>query len=240
MKRKYGWIPDIPDYRDFYFSAPVRKLPTVVDLSNIIHQVWDQENLGSCTAQATSAQVWAVDSTKPYEPSRLFVYYATRQLEGTVGYDSGASIRNSIKSVVKFGFPRETSWPYIISKFANKPPINVWRSAARQKVLEYARVNQTAQSIQTVLAAGFTVNLGIMVYNSFEQPGGIVPMPDWNDSALGGHAILLVGYNRQTSLYKFLNSWGRNWGDNGFGYLPFNYVHSSDLTADLWTIREVK
>ena len=196
------WIPDIPDARDYVFKAD-RKIKldaAAVDWSGKIRKVWDQGNLGSCTAHSTAAQCWAMDVTDPlsYEPSRLFIYYQTRLLGNTIGWDSGGSIRNAIKSVVKFGYSKEESWPYKPVNYLTKPANTVYKEARTETVLEYGRVAQKQSELQKFLIAGFFINLGISVYSSFPMNDGIdyVKLPDLkNDKLLGGHAILLVGYN---------------------------------------------
>src|SRR5688500_11454235 len=119
---RFGWIPDLPDRRDkvYRIASPV-VLPPRVDLRPKMPPIWDQGSIGSCTAHSTAAQCWYLDETAPYEPSRLYIYYNTRILEGTIKWDSGATIRNSIKSVVKYGFAPETSWMYDVSKYKLKP-----------------------------------------------------------------------------------------------------------------------
>jgi len=126
--RGYGWVPDLPDHRDRVYQAPMRRLealPPSVDLSTGCPDVYDQGQLGSCTANAIAAAL-EFDQMKQqvkdvFVPSRLFIYYNERVIERTVDDDSGAMIRDGIKSVSKEGAPHETLWPYDISKFRTKP-----------------------------------------------------------------------------------------------------------------------
>src|SRR5262245_11406472 len=143
---KYGYVPDVKDHRDHIWAAPrkiVADLPPMSDLRPKMPPIWDQGDLGSCTANATAGQCWFLDKTAPYEPSRLFIYYTTRMMEGTVNYDAGASIRDSVKSVVRYGYPPESMWPYDISKFKKKPGSKVFKAALKERALKYARVDQT-------------------------------------------------------------------------------------------------
>ena len=137
-KRKvqhYGWIPDLPDHRDILYAAPVtamQKLPMQVDLRpQCPKEVYDQGQLGSCTANAIAAAI-EFDRMKlklrpAFTPSRLFIYYNERVMEGTVDADSGAQIRDGIKSVATQGAPPEPQWPYDITKFRDRPPAAVIR-----------------------------------------------------------------------------------------------------------------
>src|SRR5271154_1514724 len=128
----YGWLPDLPDQRDHLYAAPVEItaiLPASVDLRSNCPPVYDQGQLGSCTANAIAAAI-EFDRKKQrltdFVPSRLFLYYNERVMEGTVSSDSGAQIRDGIKSVSKIGAPREADWPYDIAKFTDKPPTKAY------------------------------------------------------------------------------------------------------------------
>jgi C1A family cysteine protease len=247
IKRKYGWKPDLADHRDvrMKLASPtlLKALPPIIDLRAMMPPVFDQGDLGSCTANATAAQIWAVDKTDPCEPSRLFIYYNTRILEGTTTYDSGASIRNSIRSVVKYGFVPDIAWPYIPTRFKQKPPVTAYKAATKDKVTQYMRLSQSPAGIKGALFQGFTVNFGFTVYPSFESVevtnGGMMPMPKIKEKVLGGHAVLIVGYNDEINRYIVRNSWGAHWGDAGYFYMPYEFVHNNDYCDDFWTIKAV-
>ena len=125
---RYGWIPDLPDFRDYRYAAPspaAAPLPPKVDLRTFCPPVYDQGELGSCTANAIGGAI-EFDQMKQalpdvFVPSRLFIYYNERVIEGTVDDDAGAMIRDGIKSVARQGAPHETVWPYTIAKFRTKP-----------------------------------------------------------------------------------------------------------------------
>lgn len=243
---KYGWRRDLPDHRDLKFKAKkdvVKSLPPVVDNRGTMPAVFDQGQLGSCTSNATAGQIWALAQNKALIPSRLFIYYNSRKLEGTTGSDSGASIRDSIKSVVRWGYAPETDWPYDISKFKKAPPKNAYNDAVKDKISKYQSVSQDPNSIKAALVTGDTVNFGFTVYESFESDAvtqtGIVPMPQPNETVLGGHAVLLVGYDDSKNWYIARNSWGAGWGDKGYFYMPYAYVHNHNLASDFWVITGV-
>lgn len=244
--RSYGWKPDTPDKRDNYWYASkkvIKELPPLVDLRNNMPKIWNQGSLGSCTANATAAQCWFIDKTEPYEPSRLFIYYNTRILEGTVGFDSGASIRNSIKSVIKWGFAPETLWPYIVDNFKKKPTSEAYKKAVKEKVQVYSRVPQHESHLKASIYEGYPVNFGFAVYPSFETDEvaktGRAVLPGPEEVMLGGHAVLLVGYDDTNKWYIVRNSWGDDWGDRGYFYMPYDYVHDPDLCDDFWIIKAV-
>lgn len=244
----FGWRPDLPDFRDWILAVDAEvdatRLPAHVDLrdAGILPGVYDQGNLGSCTANAISADARAVLKTQKLgdvDPSRLYIYYKEREAEGSTGEDSGAFIRDGLKAVAK-GFVPEAEWPYDISTFANPPrPIaDLDRDAQKDHVIQYLRVLRD-RGMRACLAAGFPFVFGISVYESFEQAtSGQIPMPGRGEALLGGHAILAIGYDDQRRRYIFRNSWGRGWGQNGDGTIPYDYLHSSALSSAFWSIRK--
>ena len=244
----YGWMPDVPDQRDLVFAAArVATLPPSVDLRPDCPPVYDQGQLGSCTANAIGAAIQFEQirqkEPKPFAPSRLFIYYNERAMEHTVGQDAGAQIRDGVKSVNHIGACPETDWPYAIAKFAQRPPARAFKDAPLGKAVSYQRVVQTLDQMKGCLAGGFPIVLGISVYESFESAqvakSGVVPMPASSEKLLGGHAILAVGYHDAEQRFIMRNSWGTSWGMQGYFTIPYAYLTDSNLCDDLWTIRMV-
>jgi C1A family cysteine protease len=249
-QQRFGWRPDSPDMRDFLLAVePAKALPRKVSLRTKMPSVYDQGQLGSCTANSIGAILefneLKQDESDAATPSRLFIYYNERAMEGTISQDSGAEIRDGIKSVAQVGAPPETSWPYVITKFAKKPTATAYKQALKHEAIRYARVPQTEIGLQTVLAAGYPVSFGFTVYESFESdvgPDGIVPMPQPDESVLGGHAVVAIGYKqiRGQLYFECRNSWGPDWADNGYFWLPAAYVMSHSLARDFWVIEQVE
>ncbi|WP_434614976.1 C1 family peptidase [Arthrobacter sp. A5] len=244
----YGWIPDLPDQRDHLYAVPpplVAKLPAKVDLTPQCPPVYDQGQLGSCTGNgiAGSLQFDAMKEGLPDTsvPSRLFIYYNERVIEGTVGSDSGAMIRDGIKTVAQTGACDESNWPYDITKFSVKPPDSCFQQAGSHRVISYSRVVQSLGQLKGCLAAGYPIVFGFTVYESFEEPTvtstGTVPMPASNEKVLGGHCVLAVGYDDAAQRFVIRNSWGSGWGKQGYATMPYAYLLTSALSTDFWTIR---
>jgi C1A family cysteine protease len=247
--KRYGWRRDTPDMRDFLLAvAPPKALPTEVSLRAQMPPIYDQGELGSCTANSVGS-ILEYNELKQQEkdaatPSRLFIYYNERAMEGTVNQDSGAEIRDGIKSVAQVGAPPETVWPYDIAKFAKKPTAKAYTAAKKHEAIRYARVTQTPLGLQSVLASGFPISFGFSVYESFEtdvKSDGIVPMPQPDERMLGGHAVVAIGYKPiQGQLYfECRNSWGTTWGDQGYFWMPSAYVTDPSLASDFWVIQQV-
>src|SRR5579871_874990 len=157
----YGWVRDLPDARDFLYAAPLirfpRGLPALVDLRPECPPVYDQGQLGSCTGNGIAGAIefdQRKQGNKEFTPSRLFIYYNERVIEGTVSQDSGAQVRDGIKSVATLGAPSETDWPYNINEFAQKPPATAYADAKLDLVSSYSRVAQSLTQMQGCLAEG--------------------------------------------------------------------------------------
>lgn len=245
---RYGWVPDLPDYRDYLFAAPAQfltKLPTHVDLRSHCPPVYDQGQLGSCTANAIGAAVQferMKQKLKPnFVPSRLFIYYNERAMEGSVNSDSGAQIRDGIKVVSTQGDCPETEWPYVANEFAIKPPKRCYTDALKYRSVSYQRVAQNLNQMKGCLASGYPFVFGFTVYESFESPAvaktGILPMPKPGEKTVGGHAVMAVGYDDKKGRMLVRNSWGKTWGQQGYFEMPYTYITNQNLVDDLWTIR---
>jgi C1A family cysteine protease len=249
-KLRFGWVPDLPDQRDFMYAAPTpvqQQIPASADLTSQCPPVYDQGQLGSCTANAIAA-AFQFDEMKQKEPnvsapSRLFIYYGERVIEGTISEDSGAQLRDGIKVVARSGVCPETEWPYEIAKFAQKPPSKCFTDAKKYTAVTYQRLIQDQNTMKGCLAEGFPFVFGVTAYSSFmtDQVAktGIVPMPNTQEKVVGGHAIMAVGYDDSKRVFKFRNSWGTGWGDAGYGYIPYSYLTDTSLASDFWTIRVV-
>ena len=256
--QRYGWIPDHPDSRDLKFNhlklmIPVG-LPPSVDLRSGFSPCYDQGDLGSCTANAAAGAVEFLqikEKTKTFTPSRLFIYYYERVIEGTVSSDSGATIRDSMKVIASMGAPPESMWPYNTGNFAVTPPDSSIIAAKRDLITQYLSVLQAGDALKTCLVQGYPVNIGFTVYDSFESnqvaTTGLVPMPGAAENVLGGHAVVVVGYDDNMTqadgstkgCYIMRNSWGISWGDKGYFYMPFQYLEDPNLADDFWTVRNL-
>src|SRR5690349_26479 len=247
--KRYGWVADLPDHRDHIYAAPmqvVTTLPPKVDLTQQCPQVYDQGQLGSCTANAIACAIefdLMKQNKRYFMPSRLFIYYNERDIEGTVDSDSGAQTRDGIKSVARQGDCPEDEWTYDTNKFAQKPPQKCYDDAVQHKAVRYQRVVRTLNQMKGCLASGYPFVFGFTVYESFESQDvartGEVPMPAMSEKVLGGHAVLAVGYDDGTSRFLVRNSWGPGWGMDGYFTMPYAYLTDENLADDFWTIRMV-
>lgn len=245
---KMGWLPDLPDQRDIMYAAPMTvmlKLPTSVDMRNQCPPVYDQGQLGSCTANALSG-AYEFDLKKQqkpdFMPSRLFIYYNERVLINTVNSDSGAYIRDGIKTMNNQGVCPERDWPYDITKFTVKPSANCYAEASKCQIKSYQKLVNSLAQLKGCLAEGFPFVFGFTVYESFMTAQvaktGIMPMPQQGEKTVGGHAVCAVGYDDSKQAFIIRNSWNTTWGIKGYFYMPYAYI-TSNLCNDFWTIRLV-
>ncbi len=242
----YGWVPDVPDHRDHMYGvarpAP-RRLPGAVDLRASCPPVEDQGRLNSCTANALVGALEFLE-LKAGQPlvdlSRLFVYYNERAIEHSTGSDSGAALRDGIKSLAKLGVCRESHWPYRAAKVLAKPTKPCYAEAAAHRISSYQRL-RTVDEMRACLAEGYPFVFGFAVYDSFESVkvarSGVVPMPKPDETSLGGHAVVGVGYDHARRVFVVRNSWGPAWGKAGYCTMPYAYLADRNLSDDFWTIR---
>jgi C1A family cysteine protease len=236
-------LPDHSSLREWFSKIPIE----------------DQESLGSCTAQAAIGLVEYFEQRafgKSLDASRLFLYKVTRNLLGLTG-DTGAFIRTAMGALALFGAPPEEYWPYVIADFDKEPSAFLYSFAQNYQAIQYYRLdppgtdkNELLERIKADIVAGLPPMFGFSVYSSYVQAGttGKIPYPSHNDSQVGGHAIIAIGYDDNMEISNtapgsaptrgaihFRNSWGAGWGDEGYGWLPYDYV-TNELAIDWWSL----
>jgi C1A family cysteine protease len=217
-------------------------------LKQYVTKVYDQGALGSCTANAFCSAFNIENTVKKkypnFQPSRLYLYYYERQIEGTTNFDSGADVIDGEKYAKQYGLCSEELWPYKISKFTVKPPLICDTDAGNHKITSYRIIpinNLLIQTIKNCIDNNTPVLIAIAVYTSFESKNaektGIIPIPNLQkEKCLGGHELCLIGYDDVKSIFTVQNSWGSNWGDNGFCYIPYNYLTNKILGLEFTCI----
>ena len=247
----FGWVRDEPDDRDHRFVAPLeilRDLPRSVDLRPRLPPAYNQLQINSCTANAIAAALEFDEIrqgvSKPLTPSRLFIYYNERAMEGSVGKDGGARIRDGIKAISKQGDCPEELWPYYKRNLNARPPRECYSRARHYKAVEYQRMTHKIEELKSCLASGYPFVFGFKVFESFQEEGikktGHLDMPKRPEKFIGLHAVLAVGYEDSKRWFISRNSWGDKWGMQGYFTMPYEYLTSPELAHDFWTIRVVR
>lgn len=234
-------------------GARAPKLAAKVELREWCSPIEDQGALGSCTAHAAVGLVEFFErraSGKHVDASRLFVYKATRKLMGVTG-DTGAYLRDAMKALVLVGAPPEEYWPYDVAAYEKEPPAFCYALGANWKAVRYFRLDSpgegtgaTLARVKEFLATGYPSMFGFTVYESIEdaEHDGEIPFPGKNDRVEGGHAVVAVGYDDARKVGKekgallIRNSWGKMWGQGGYGWLPYAYVEAG-LADDFWSVQ---
>jgi C1A family cysteine protease len=230
-----------------------------VDISDEFTPIMDQGQLGSCTANAGAGLVQYFEQ-KAYqsytESARLFIYKATRNLMHLIG-DTGASLRATMGTLTLFGAPPEEFWPYNVEDFDVEPSAFCYAFGQSFQSIRYVRLDQPnlstsdlLNSIKNYVSYGLPSMFGFTCYESLWQSktnGGNIPFPCKREKVIGGHAIVIAGYDdnkkirnttcdeETTGAFLIRNSWGTGWGENGYGWFPYEYVLRG-AALDFWTV----
>ena len=250
---KLGWIKPLETktYIKVKILKTLKTLPKKIDFRNLYNlpKIYDQSDLGSCTAQALGFAHHFLQIKQKYKsnftPSRLFIYYQERVYEGNINTDSGAYLSTGIFTLKKDGVCKEKTLPYIINKFKQRPTSKSYSEAKNFKLTNSSGLNIDLHEIKNALANKFPVVFGFLVFKSFLSETvtktGIVQIPNLlTENIIGGHAVCLVGYDDNTSMFLARNSWGENWGDKGYFYIPYKYVSDSSLCDEFYALKTIK
>jgi C1A family cysteine protease len=238
LKSKYNVRQDPSDWRDLPYTYKREPLRETVDLRNWCSKIESQGHLGSCTGQAVvGAYELLLNKEVPdkfTDLSRLFVYYNARLIENVVDEDVGAYVRDAVKAVQKFGICSESVWPYHIQDFAITPSIQSYEDARHRNIQNYYRISVLEDALDA-LNKEMPVVFSMRVYESFDELydyGTTAKMPSEGESPIGAHAMCFVGYDLNKKVLLARNSFGRDWGMEGYCYLPFDYVRQEVM--DMW------
>jgi C1A family cysteine protease len=229
-------------------SASNPELRDAESLIPFFPDIDDQLQINSCTAHACVDLVQYFDRRafgRTVQLSKLFVYQSTQQLLGLLG-NHRVDLRSTLKAIVTFGIPHKQYWPYDAEKLNDKPPAFLYALPNRYQAAQYLRLDgrnrtgrETLEIVKSFLDAGFPSVFGFSVPASISREGDIPYRPTF-DNVEGGQAVIAIGYDDQRisstkGALQIRNSWGREWGESGYGWLPYAYVEEQ-LAADFWTI----
>lgn len=261
MPRKWGYLPDKQDDRDYKFKtflteAVPKDIPSEMDLRKLMTPVEDQGSIGSCVANASVGSMeylharrmsrrWCCKRNDPRDYSRLFIYWFGREVDfnGDPQADTGMSIRGALKALKWYGVCQEKYWPYELSQWSIKPDEQAIKRASIRKLKDYYRV-ETGSEVLKALSRELPVIFGQIIRESFMSDEvkrtGMVPKPGEHEDEIGGHAMLAVGYDLKKNLVLVRNSWGTGWGIGGHCWIPlelFDVINYANDVQDAWVIR---
>jgi Papain family cysteine protease len=244
-----GYCPDKKRRNSNNFSASrfsAAEMPEMIDLRPFMTSVENQYDSNSCTANAMAGAYEYLENRlygQATDVSRLFIYYNARALDGSTHEDEGTYLANCVKVVRKYGACSEEIWPFQLGQIKAKPPKAAYKDGVRFRIEDAASVAVDLDTMRACLAEGYPFVFGLQLFESFTGSGGnggLVAMPDpENETHNGGHAMLCVGYSDSDQVFVVRNSWGPEWGDGGYCYVPYAYMADPVMTADCWVIRQV-
>jgi len=215
----------------------------IMDLRKKFSDVYDQGKIGSCSANALCS-IFEYDNTNGFKGSRLFLYYNERIFINETEKDEGAFLEDGIKALKFYGLCSENDWKYKLENVLVKPDENAYINAKNNYVIEAININNDINTIKEWLDKNEPITAGISIFSNFMSYSvaktGIVLMPKTTDKFIGGHAVVICGYDDNKEQFILRNSWGNYWGDKGYFYLPYAYVLNTNLCNDMWIIIKSK
>jgi hypothetical protein len=226
------------------------RLPRRVDLRPFMTEVENQGETNSCAANAVAgAYEYLVKQhlgEESYDVSRMFIYYNGRALDGCEEEDGGSVIGSLIQSLREHGACSEETWPFDPERVNEQPSDEAYEEASEFLVEDTAIVPTELDAWRAALAEGSPIIFGLSLFDSFDRhrKPGLVPTPSTRESSReshGGHAMLAVGYSDPDRVFIVRNSWGDEWGDEGYCYIPYDYILDPKHNyGDSWIIRQLE
>ena len=231
-------------------SAGVSRLPPKVDLRPHLTPVENQGQTNSCAANATAgAYEYLVKrhfGDDAYDVSRMFIYYNARKQETDDVEDEGTALQDVIAGLRENGACSEQTWPFEEESVNDEPSEEAYEEASQFLVEDAEIIPVDLDAWKTALAAGNPIIFGCQLYDSFDRQKrpGLVPMPTNREAsreAHGAHAMLCVGYSDPDEMFIVRNSWGPEWGDEGYCYIPYRYLMDERHNlGDTWILRRIE
>jgi hypothetical protein len=225
------------------------KLPSKVDLRDHLTEVEMQVG-NSCVANAfAGAYEYLAKRTlgEASDVSRLYIYYNARYLDSSQDQDCGSMMYNAIEGLKEYGACSEELWPNDKTMILYEPDQSAYDHGANFKIVDAEYIELNIDLWKNTLAEGYPIAFCLNTFQSFDDANknkGRVPMPRKSDNVRethGWHAMLCVGYSDPDKMFIIRNSWGKNWGDKGYCYIPYDYViHNEYNGNDSWIIKSVE
>ena len=244
--KKYLWKKDIIDKRDIIFiiKTKKKKLSRTFSLKKKMPSVLDQGKLGCSNVCVIVNNIYYLDIKNriknPELKSRLFIHYNTKNYDKLFQEKCYYTLRNMIKSINKYGICYEKDWEYNLNNIRIRPNDKCYTDAKFQKRIKYKRINKNINDIKNILFSGFPVIFGFDIYINIHNTNlikkGVIPIPKMKSNRIGGHSVLIIGWRDDLRLFGVQNSFGNVWGNNGFGWISYDYICNPNIKCDLWVL----
>lgn len=244
----------LPVFRHAHMKFKKLATPPAHSLRSFSPEVYRQGELGCCVGNSMAMALRIATAVynsrshmrlyltgyRTFKPSRLYIYWNAKCIEGNPPHaDTGCTVHGALLATREYNICDEGVWPYERKNFTRSPSSNAFRDAQDRPQMPYRKVEQTTSSIKSSLYGGSPVMFGAVLFSSFRDrkvfSSGEIPMPDKQEKVIGAHCMLIVGYDDETRRFTIQNSWGRLWGDDGFGTMPYDYVTDADICGDFWS-----
>lgn len=241
--------PEIKRYAKSAARLGGKQLPPKVDLREHMTEVEHQGSTSSCVANAVAGAYEYLAKRHlgddSYNVSRLFIYYNARYAQDWQDQDAGSFVGDAVESLKEYGACSEETWPFDEEILLEEPSEEAYAEAAEFLVEDISVVPVDLNAWKSALAEGYPIIFGIPLYQSFDKGRkGKIPMPTENEAsreAHGGHSMLCVGYSDKDQVFIVRNSWGTEWGDSGYCYIPYGYLVDEKFNdGDNWIIRQLE
>ena len=250
-KREYKLLPQVDETPLQESYTPHEVQARSVDISAAFPAIKDQGQQGACLSFSLVSifEYFLKTNEGVASPdlSEQFLYYISRDKEGKTESDEGSCIQYAVEALTETGICVESKWPYKVGGYAEKPSEEAYKDAAERKVKKAFNVERKSEAIKSALEDGFPVVGSFSLYASFGKgERGFVSMPTEEEITAAEeskennhHAMVIVGFNDEQHVFKVRNSWGSDWGDNGYCYVPYQYIDGEKTFNNATIITEI-
>ena len=233
------------------FEQTYRPLGTIsvtsADLRSSFTCIKNQGQVGACASFAfTSVYEYILNKNGKLTESDLserFLYYNTRKRMGALDKDSGSNMYDVGKALEEEGLCSEDLCRYVndFEEHLEAPSAQAYADGLTRRVAEIMNVTIKEQDIKSAVVEGYPVIVSLHLHESFNNIGsdGFVKRPDASDPVVGWHAMVIVGFSDKDKVFIVRNSWGTDFGDKGYCYIPYSYVLDTSLNSMCCVITKI-
>lgn len=231
---------DKVDKRDILVPVVGLAVSKKFSLRKFCPPIKNQGSIGSCAAfaYATAYEIMRKQRGEDVACSELFHYYEARKLEGTLPNDKGMTLRAGAKVLERMGIALDLFCPYDVSKFNDEPSFSAYFTARMLRIKRYERVWSVGSIKEVVETMKKPVVFGMSLTQQFiGNRTGQIKFPPSNMEIKGGHAMVIIGFDDSIKSFEVHNSWDTRWGEDGYGWIPYDVLKKYFMDAWVLTLR---